>query len=179
LPIFRNMRLYPLVLVLTVLIAFSGGVAPKAEGNSFSDITAAEWAHQSISEMTASEVLNGYPGGDFKPYNNVTKLEAVAMLVRVLGLEEQAMALEKAGVDYAMPQGLYWGSGYLIMAVQLGMLDEDYLYLLQPNEPATRTEVAMLVFHALDFSPDSGALEFDDADQIPGRGGRGGQKKFD
>ncbi len=166
--IFRNIRLYPLVLVLAVLITFSGGAALKAEGSSFSDIAAAEWAHQAISEMTASDVLYGYPGGDFKPYNNVTKLEAVAMLVRVLGLEEQALALEEAGVDYALPQDLYWGSGYLIKAVQLGMLDEDYLYLLQPNEPATRTEVAMLVFHALGFSPDSGALEFDDADQIPG-----------
>jgi hypothetical protein len=162
------MRLYPLVLVLAVLITFSGGVTPKAEGSSFSDIAAAEWAHQAISEMTSSDVFYGYPGGDFKPYNDVTKLEAVAMLVRVLGLEEQALALEEAGVDYALPPDLYWGSGYLIKAVQLGMLDEDYLYLLQPNEPATRTEVAMLVFHALDFSPDSGALEFDDADQIPG-----------
>jgi hypothetical protein len=162
------MRLYPLVLVLAVLITFSGGVTPKAEGSSFSDIAAAEWAHQAISEMTSSDVFYGYPGGDFKPYNDVTKLEAVAMLVRVLGLEEQALALEEEGVDYALPPDLYWGSGYLIKAVQLGMLDEDYLYLLQPNEPATRTEVAMLVFHALDFSPDSGALEFDDADQIPG-----------
>ncbi len=165
--VFRNMRLFPLILVLAVLITFSGGMVPQAEASSFSDIAAAEWAHQSISEMTASKVLYGYPEGDFKPYNDVTKLEAVAMLVRVLGLEEQALALEEAGVDYAMPQDLYWGSGYLIKAVQLGMLDEDYLYLLQPNEPATRTEVAMLVFHALGFSPDSGALEFDDADQIP------------
>ena len=166
-PIFRNMRFYPLVLVLAVLITFSGGMVPKAEASSFSDIAAAEWAHQSISEMTASKVLYGYPGGDFKPYNDVTMLEALAMIVRVLGMEEDALALEDAGVDYAMPPDLYWGSGYLIKAVQLGMLDEDYLYLLQPNEPATRTEVAMLVFHALSFSPDSGALEFDDADQIP------------
>jgi hypothetical protein len=156
-----------LVLVLAVLITFSGGAALKAEGSSFSDIAAAEWAHQAIAEMSASEVLNGYPGGIFKPYNNVTKLEAVAMLVRVLGLEDQALALNQDDVDYEMPPDLYWGSGYLIKAVELGMLDGNYLYLLQPNAPATRTEVAMLVFHALDFSPDSNPMEFEDADQVP------------
>jgi hypothetical protein len=165
---FRNMRLYPMILALAVLTTFfSGGLTIIAEGSSFSDTAEAEWAHQAMAEMSASEVLNGYPGGVFKPYNNVTKLEAVAMLVRVLGLEDQALALDKDDVDYEMPPDLYWGSGNLIMAVQLGMLDGDYLYLLQPNSPATRTEVAMLVFHALDFSPDSSAMEFEDADQIP------------
>jgi hypothetical protein len=88
------------------------------------------------------------------------------MLIRMLGLEDQAKAAEKAGADYVLPPDTYWGSGYLYMAVERGMLDGDYLYLLQPNAPATRTEVAMLAFHALSLEPDSSEMGFFDADQI-------------
>lgn len=165
-PMFRNMRLYSLILVLAVLVTFAGGWTLKAEGSSFTDLAGAEWAWQATVEMAASGVVAGYPDGSYGPYNSVTKLEAVAMLIRMLGLEDQAKAAAEAGVDYNLPADLYWGSGYLIMAVQRGMLDEDYVYLLQPNAPATRTEVAMLVFHALKLNPDSSEMKFEDADQV-------------
>lgn len=164
----RNMRWYALVLVLAVSIIFAGGLTSKAEGSRLMDLGEASWAQQAITEMEASGVVAGYPGNVYKPYNNVTKLEAVTMLIRMLGLEDQAVAAEEAGSDYLMPADLYWGEGYLIMAVQRGMLDGDYLYLLEPNSPATRTEVAMLAFHALKLEPDSSTMKFDDADQIPG-----------
>lgn len=164
---FRNMRFYPLILVLAVMLTFAGGWTLKAEGSSFTDLGEAEWARQAITEMAASEVIAGYPDGSYGPYNNVTRLEAVTMLIRMLGLEDQARAAEDEKVDYKMPPALNWGRGYLIMAVQRGMLDEDYLDLLQPNYPANRTEVAMLAFHALKFSPESGDLGFEDSDEIP------------
>lgn len=166
--IFGNMRLCSLILVLAVLLTFAGGWTSKAEGSRLVDLGEAQWARQAIAEMVAGGVVAGYPGAVYKPYNNLTKLEAVTMLVRMLGLEDQARATEEDVVDYRMPSDLNWGRGYLIMAVDLGMLDGDYLYLLQPNFPASRTEVAMLAFHALKFKPESGAMEFDDADQIPG-----------
>lgn len=166
--IFRNMRWYALVLVMAVSIIFAGGLTSTAEASRLMDLGEASWAQQAITEMEASGVVAGYPGNVYKPYNNVTKLEAVTMLIRMLGLEDQAGAAEEAGSDYLMPADLYWGEGYLIMAVQRGMLDGDYLYLLEPNSPATRTEVAMLAFHALKLEPDSSTMKFDDADQIPG-----------
>lgn len=85
--------------------------------------------------MVASGVVTGYPDAVYKPYNNVTMLEAVTMLVRMLGLEDQAEAAKVQNVDYKMPAGLNWGSGYLITAVNLGILDGKYLYLMQPNSP--------------------------------------------
>lgn len=163
----RNMRFYPLILVLAVSLTFAGGWTLKAEGSSLSDLGEASWAERAITEMEASGVVAGYPGNVYKPYNDVTKLESVAMLIRMLGLEDQAKAAEEAGADYTMPPDLYWGSGYLIMAVERGMLAGDYLYLLEPNVPATRTEVAMLAFHALKLNPESEDLDFDDADEIP------------
>lgn len=131
------------------------------------DLREAAWAEQSIAEMHAYGIISGYPGGTFKPYNNVSRLEALAMLIRVLGKEEQAKALENTKVDYKMPPDLYWGKGYLIMGVQMGMLNRDYLHLLQPASPASRVEVAVLVYHALKLRPDNSGLTFADVDKIP------------
>ncbi|MFX4262431.1 S-layer homology domain-containing protein [Pelotomaculum propionicicum] len=163
----RNTRSYPLILVLAVSLTFVLGWGSKAEGSKLTDLGEASWAEKAITEMEASGVVTGYPGDVYKPYNDVTKLESVAMLIRMLGLKDQAEAAEKTGADYVLPPDIYWGSGYLFMAVARGMLDGDYLHLLQPNVPATRTEVAMLAFHALALDPDSSEMEFSDADQIP------------
>lgn len=165
----RNIKLYFLAPVLVMLMMiFAGGWTLKAEGSELKDLEEAPWAQKAIVEMVASGVVTGYPDAVYKPYNNVTMLEAVTMLVRMLGLEDQAEAAKVQNVDYKMPAGLNWGSGYLITAVNLGILDGKYLYLMQPNSPATRTEVAMLAFHALKLEPASGALEFSDTDRIPG-----------
>jgi|GEM_PF-2066687 len=155
--------LIPLLALTLVLIAALG----TAAAGGLKDIREAPWAQQAIAEMNAGGIIIGYPGGVFKPYNEVTRLEAVTTLVRVLGLEEQARAKENARVDYKMPPNLYWGRGYLITGVELGMLRGDYLNQLQPASPASRVEVAMLVYHALKLDPSGSALTFTDAGEIP------------
>ncbi|NLJ75915.1 MAG: S-layer homology domain-containing protein [Peptococcaceae bacterium] len=166
---FRNIRLCFLASAIVMLVmVFAGGWTLKAEGSELKDLGEAPWAQKATVEMVACGVVTGYPDAVYKPYNNVTMLEAVTMLVRMLGLEDQAEAAEGLNVNYRMPAGLNWGRGYLITAVNLGILDGNYLYLMQPNSPATRTEVAMLAFHALKLEPAGGALVFSDADQIPG-----------
>ncbi len=159
--------LFSLVLGLAMIAVIAGTPLPEAAEAGFADIQEALWAQQAVAEMSACEIIAGYPDGYFRPYQSITRLEAVTMLVRVLGLGEQAKAKEKAIVDYKMPSDLLWGRGYLIMGVELGMLDKDYLDVLQPAYPATRAEVATLVYHALKLNPGDATLTFADTDQIP------------
>jgi hypothetical protein len=102
--------MYPLILVLAVSLTFVLGWNSKAEGSRLTDLGEALWAEEAITEMEASGVVTGYPGDVYKPYNDVTKLESIAMLIRMLGLEDQAKAAEKAGADYVLPPDTYWGS---------------------------------------------------------------------
>ncbi|MCL6635513.1 MAG: S-layer homology domain-containing protein [Peptococcaceae bacterium] len=154
------------VLALVAVLLLAGAPLPAADA-ALADVREAPWAREAIAEMNAFDIIAGYPDGFFRPYKSVTRLEAVAMLIRVLGLEDQAKARDKESVDYQMPPDLYWGRGYLILAVERGMLDRDYLHQLQPASAATRAEVAVLVYHALKLSRDGGALTFADAGQIP------------
>ncbi|MDF9407019.1 S-layer homology domain-containing protein [Pelotomaculum isophthalicicum JI] len=161
----KNKRWSFLILVLTIFTLLAGTLTTEAAGGKLTDIEG-HWAQQAISEMYASEIISGFPGGLFQPDDSVTKLQVVATLIRVLGLEEQAKEKEDDDVDYQLPP-LNWGRGYLIMGVQEGMLDKDYLIQLGPAEPATRAEVAALVYHALKLNEDNSNLTFADSDQIP------------
>lgn len=163
---FKNRKGFFIAAALALVLALAGFSTPAYAGV-LMDVQEASWAEQAIEEMYAAGIVTGYEDGTFKPYNGVTRLEAVAMLVRAVGMEEQARAKENAKVSYRMPPGLFWGRGYLIVGVELGMLNKDYLDQLQPASPASRVEVAMLAYHALDLSPDSSPLTFDDAGQIP------------
>lgn len=156
-----------LIFALSALFLLSGIFSTGAvAAGKLADIQG-HWAQQAIAEMYHSGIIAGYPEGVFLPNNSVTKLESVALLIRMLGLEKQALAMENTSVDYAIPP-LKWGRGYLLMGVQEGMLDKDYLLQLGPGEPATRAEVAVLVYHAFNFSEeDESYLTFNDTAQIP------------
>lgn len=151
-------------LALVVMFVFSWNAKTAAAIN-LSDIEN-HWARQEITEMYCSDILTGYPGGVFKPGNDVTRLEVVAMLLRVMGLEEQAKNMENTKVDYAVPQ-VNWGRGYLLVGVQQGMLDKDYLVQLRPSEVASRAEVAVLLYHAMNLEDTTVPLTFVDTKDIP------------
>lgn len=153
---------------LIFLAALIFSRSPALEAATYKD-TASLWpeAWQAISELSTGDMVKGYQDGYYRPDSDVTKLETVALLIRMIGKEEQAKTLDKATVDYKVPGNLFWGRGYLIAAAEQGMLVKEHLYQLAPSEPATRAEVAVLVYHALKLSPDGTALDFSDAGDIP------------
>jgi hypothetical protein len=162
----RKMHVIFFIAAFAAVMIFSGPLSSEAGADQLLDIGEASWAEQEITEMSALEILEGYPDGRFLPYQSVTRLEAVAMLIRMLGLDDQARAMEEADVAYQVPY-LPWGRGYLIMGVERGMLDKNYLNQLEPTGAATRAQVAALVCLAFDLNATGSSLDFADAAQIP------------
>ncbi|MEW6424672.1 MAG: S-layer homology domain-containing protein [Bacillota bacterium] len=162
---FNQQRFYrlaiTLILALTICLVFPQGQAAFAAAR-FSDVKG-HWAEQSILEMSAYEIVRGYPGGTFKPNADIAFQEAIVMIMNTLGWGEEAAKADLTGLTF--PAGT-WAKGYLALAVKKGMLTKDGLPLLDPKRPATRLEVASLLCLALDFEPDYTPLNFRDAAQI-------------
>jgi len=163
----KKLPLFLFTLAIASVMLFSGIASSEAKAVNFSDIGDAAWAEVEISEMSSLGILKGYPDGRFLPYQSVNRLEAIAMLIRMVGLEDRATAVEKAVVSYKMPSYLPWGRGYIITAVEKGMLDKNYLDQLAPTEPASRAQVAALTCLALDLKLSTAPLTFADAASIP------------
>lgn len=75
-------------IILSVVILTMCASTVFAAG--FSDVTEEgyPWAYTQINEMSQKAIINGYPDGTFKPENGITKLEAMLLIARSLGLNE-------------------------------------------------------------------------------------------
>lgn len=102
------------VLSLTVFltIMFSGAALAG-----FSDVKTDHWAADIIQKMSDRGVVDGYPGGTFKPNKTVNQVEAVCMAVRAMGLQASSSgtlpevtfpvpSYAESDVQLALQQGL-------------------------------------------------------------------------
>jgi hypothetical protein len=121
-------------------------------------------------------LVMGYPDGRFLPCRPITRQEAIAILVRGLGLGEYARSLPRAEVERWLGR---FGDGHVVesslrpelaVAVQLRMVlgYPTQPPTLQPHGPLTRAEAAALVYRSCmlvlsadpnPFSPDGDGLD--------------------
>lgn len=91
--------------------------------------------------MIHSAYIKGYPDGTVKADGNVTRAEAVTMLVRLKGYN-LAVAGETIYSDVKSDE---WFSPYIDAAYKAGILEEKTGENFRPNEAITRAELAQLI----------------------------------
>lgn len=90
------------------------------------------WAWGYVNYAVSKGIIKGYEDGTFRAANNVTHAEALAMLLRALGLDEAAEGT--------------WPMNYLILAYDVRL---DAGVTPSANTPCTRGEIAKLVYNAM------------------------------
>ncbi|WP_102348273.1 immunoglobulin-like domain-containing protein [Bacillus sp. Marseille-P3661] len=85
--------------------------------------------------------VNGYPDGQFKPLNNITRAEMAAILSRILEVEDAPMT----DVSYPDVPKSFWGSDAIKIMnnakLMVGYEDGNFY----PNKPITRGEMAATI----------------------------------
>lgn len=164
------------LLVGGVLLA-PGGARAQAGGTAMFTDVAGHWAEKYITQVRLKEVAWGYGDGRFGPEEQVTRLECITLLVRVLGLDAQARATTAIPASFARPDLVpEWGRGYVAVAVQRDLLTASDLLDFRAVERATRLDVAAWAVRALGLGEEAAqsqpSLAYSDALLIPswGRG---------
>ncbi|KJR97392.1 MAG: hypothetical protein VR68_12785 [Peptococcaceae bacterium BRH_c4a] len=154
-------------LALTAWLALGQG-APATAGP-FKD-TDNHWSRVVVAKSYALELMKGYPGDIFRPEDPVTRLEAIAVIINALGLEKETKNVDYKNSGIRLPQGMFWGQGHLVIAVQKGLLHKDYVNQLMYGSPIPRQEMATLVAVALGnkikTKGDPGKLSYTDTREI-------------
>lgn len=119
----------------------------------FKDITDAQWAEGYIKKMRSKNIFKGYEDGTFRPNQPVTQVEAIVTAVKLMGLEDEALAKSKDIVLHfkdadQIDKKFGWAKGYIVVALEHGLFDtnEDRL---EPAKPASRVWVASLLVKSL------------------------------
>jgi uncharacterized repeat protein (TIGR02543 family) len=84
--------------------------------NVFSDVHANSWAVSYINSAYAKGWINGYPGGTFKPDNNITRAEVVTIVNAMLGRKIDKAALAQVENPYYDLKKSHWAYSDIIEA---------------------------------------------------------------
>ena len=114
-------------------------MASYSSRNTFSDTTS-HWAHDYIEVAAAKGFINGYGDGTFKPDDNVSYVEAVAIFCRMRGISvnDSAAAWPNNYIQQARLSNLYAQTQTVT-----NWTTADW------NEPASREDIAWLLYRNL------------------------------
>lgn len=100
----------------------------------FSDVPASHWANAYVGKAAELGIVNGYGDGSFGPSDTVTYEQALTMLVRAMGLEDEAIA---AGG---------YPDGYIDVACEYGYTD---WLSAEKGDPLSRWQTSMILNNVL------------------------------
>lgn len=161
----------------------AAAMAVPAFAYNFSDIgdEAHVWAAPYVESMYEKGYISGYEDGTFRPDNEVTRLECLALFARAMGSKDEANkgVLELAHNDFdniIKDYSLAWGQDEIAYLLYKGVLKKSdldtYLLGLEKDTPMKRYEAAIVITKAL--GGESAALEenaivldYTDAKEIP------------
>lgn len=107
----------------------------------FTDTTA-HWANNVIEEMSNYKIINGYEDGTFKPDEPMTRAEFVAVINRILALQEES---SKYIPDVNRTE---WFYSEIRKAVKVGIIQGNADGYIFPNDEITREEAIVILTRA-------------------------------
>ncbi len=123
---------------------------PSQSAQEYSDIPSGYWAAPAIQEATRTEFLSGYPGNIFRPNQQIPRVQVLVALVSGLGLSAQSPPDQALQIYEDTEQIPTWATGQVAAATEAGLVvNHPNQTLLNPNQNATRAEVAALIYQAL------------------------------
>jgi hypothetical protein len=118
-----------------------GGAQPSGQPIPFADTANSPFAN-AINFVTASQLMNGYPDGTFRPNGQLTRAEAAAVLVRMYGFTGAGNT-----VFHDMHSAV-WAQNYVALAADRGIINGYPDGTFGPNRPLSRAEATALLVRA-------------------------------
>lgn len=101
-----------------------------------------------VEKLMALGVTDGYPDGEFKPDNNVTRAEYLTMLSRLLRMEP----IQSAGNRYVDVPADHWANSAVEMMAVLGVCDGYGDGRFGPEDNVTYAQAVKMLLSVLGFS---------------------------
>ncbi|CCQ95739.1 hypothetical protein CULT_30101 [[Clostridium] ultunense Esp] len=131
----------------TMLVRALGLSAKGAYTGQFTDVKESDWFAGSVEAAAKAGIIRG-SGGKFNPKASVTREEMTVMLIRALGLTDQAAGLTPSFSDAGSVAT--WAKEAVALAQQKGLISGIGNNLFAPKGISKRAEAATLLFRLMD-----------------------------
>lgn len=123
----------------------------ELSGSSFADVEEEDWAYLYTENAFDAGIVSGYGDNTFAPSQNITRAEAVSMILSSLGVDLDAIPSRSAMFTDVTVD---WQSRYIMEAYVRDIVDGYYNednqpnWTFGPNDPLTRAEACKLAVEA-------------------------------
>ena len=133
---------------------------------SFSDISQNFWARDFIAELARQDIITGFPDGQFRPNEPVTRAQFAAMIRKAFEKTKVRNAISFRDVSSS-----YWAYNAIREAYEMGFLDMVSGSEFNPNQSLSRLQVMVALTKGLNYSASSSTESvlrfYSDAASIP------------
>jgi hypothetical protein len=140
----RNLKKFLAVLIAVVMMAT---MMIPAFAATPSDVVGTDY-EGAVARLVAIGVLTGRPDGTFAPEESISRAEFAAVVIRALGYESVAN-VAKGTTKFSDVEATYWASGYINLAVSLGITKGRPDGTFGPNEKVLFEDAVTMVVRAL------------------------------
>jgi hypothetical protein len=109
------------------------------------------WGKDIIQEWLDKGLISGYPDGSFKPDNNITRAEFMALVNNALGYTETTT------INFSDVKPGDWFYETVAIAKAAGYIDGYPDGTMKPNNPISREEAATIIMKIYNLTPDEEA----------------------
>jgi uncharacterized repeat protein (TIGR01451 family) len=124
---------------------------------SFIDVKPTDWYAGYLALAENQNLMKGYPGKTFQPTRAISRVEATAVVVRALGLEDLARQMQNQSVGFLDYQNIpRWANGYVNVASTVAKTRTGKVIVGYPSNfflplnPLRRDEAALTVQRLID-----------------------------
>ncbi|HAG08851.1 MAG TPA: hypothetical protein DCK87_04710, partial [Desulfotomaculum sp.] len=130
----------------TKLLTGALGLAKETpEVLTFKDVKPVNWHYEWVEAAAKAGLIKGYKG-EFRPNDQITRQEMVAIMIRAAGKESEALAKAQEKIDLAdEAQISSWARGYVALAVESGLIEGYPDKTFGPMKNTTRAEAAVII----------------------------------
>ncbi|MBU0574537.1 MAG: S-layer homology domain-containing protein, partial [Candidatus Margulisbacteria bacterium] len=102
----------------------------------FKDIEPTYWAKLPIEQLATLDMINGYPDGNFRPHQSVSRAEYATLLVKMLGVTVEAVS-KPPFKDVPVK---HWAAPYIAIAAKMGLVAGYPDGTFKPSQKINRVE---------------------------------------
>jgi len=139
--------------VLALVLAFAMMISGAAFAVSYTDVEASANYAEAVNVLSDLGLVKGYEDGTFGADKTLTRAEAAALVVRLMGLEEAAVSAAGSDTGFTDVAADHWASGYIYIAAQkevvAGMGDGTF----EPETTLEYAQIVKMITVALGYAP--------------------------
>ena len=132
------MRKFTIVVALLLVVAIA---APAVQGDSFPDVDEDHWAYEAVEALVAAGIVEGYPDGEYKGDETITRYEMAMMVQRAVENINEELDMLDTDIMYIeddiaeLEEGLTAGQAEDVVAIVERMIED-----VDPDMPEELTE---------------------------------------